>query len=59
MDDYDDDLQFDLEITANDVLAMFKQLRSLGSIDDNGDVVDDGAVIVINNDGFEVFINEH
>ena len=57
---YDDDEEpFEFELTSGDVLAMFAQLRAIGSIDEKGDVVDDGAVIVVTDDGFQVFVNEH
>lgn len=60
MDDYyDDEEPFEFELTSGDVLAMFAQLRAIGAIDENGEVVDDGAVIVVNNEGFQVFVNEH
>ena len=60
MDDYcDDEEPFEFELTSGDVLAMFTQLRAIGAIDGKGEVVDDGAVIVVNNEGFQVFVNEH
>ena len=60
MDDYyDDEEPFEFELTSSDVLAMFAKLRAIGAIDERGEVVDDGAVIVVNNEGFQVFVNEH
>ena len=56
---YDDEEPLELELTSGDVLAMFAQLRAIGSIDEKGEVVDDGAVIVVTNEGFKVFVNEH
>ena len=58
-DDDDDDESFEFELTSGDVLAMFAQLRAIGAIDENGEVVDDGAVVVVTNEGFQVFVNEH
>ena len=61
-EDYDDDYDsgdLEIELSASDVLEMFKQLRGIGSIDENGNVVDDGAVIVVDYNGFVVHVNEH
>lgn len=61
-DDYDEDYDsgdLEIELSASDVLEMFKQLRGIGSIDENGNVVDDGAVIVVDYNGFVVHVNEH
>ena len=59
MDYYDDEEPFEFELTSGDVLAMFAQLRAIGSIDEKGEVVDDGAGIVVTDDGFKVFVNKH